>query len=119
MSPQERCQSPLRTPDPFWHVSVQRLFLQHTSSAETECLKMSCSCVLVSSTMEYLSKERTLPEIFAPFSRCTVMCLPAARATLRNDSCTLMTDMIQPRIKTGSQPPLWPGRADSFICPTK
>src|ERR1051325_10247602 len=72
---------------------------------------MSCSCVLVSSTMEYLSKERTLPESLAPFSRCTVMCLPAARATFRNDSCTLMTDMNN---KAGSRPPLWRGRR--FVC---
>src|SRR3954451_19395227 len=58
-----KCQSVfLRKPAPIWQVSVQCLFLQHTSSAETECLKMSCSCVFVSSTMEYLSNERTLPE---------------------------------------------------------
>ncbi len=54
--------------------------------ATTECLKISWACVLFSSTMEYLSNERTFPETFAPFSRCTVICFPPASATLRNDS---------------------------------
>lgn len=54
---------------PLWQVSVQRLFLQQTSRAETECLKISWACVLFSSTMEYLSNERTFPETFAPFNR--------------------------------------------------
>jgi len=82
------------------HRSVQRLFLQQTSRAETECLKMSCSWVFVSSTMEYLSNERTFPETFAPFSRWTVMCFPPASAMFRNDSCTLITDMFQMWPKT-------------------
>src|ERR1700686_3304671 len=46
--------------------------------------------------MEYLSNERTLPETFAPFRRCTVRCFPPASATLRNDSWTLITDIIHP-----------------------
>src|SRR5438445_7410063 len=91
-----KSQSALRKPGPGSHVSVHCLFLQQTSRAETECLKISCSCVLVSSTMEYLSNERTFPETCAPFSNWTVMCFPPARATLRNDSWTLITDMIEP-----------------------
>jgi hypothetical protein len=35
--------------------------------------------VLVSSTMEYLSNERTFPEICVPFSNWTVMCFPPAK----------------------------------------
>ena len=76
-------------------LSVHCLFLQQTNSAETECLKINCSWFFVSSAMEYLSKERTFPETFAPLSRWTVICLPAACATFKNDSWTLITDMIQ------------------------
>jgi len=72
--------------DPDWHRSVHCLFLQQTSRAETECLNTRCSWVFVSSTMEYLSNERTLPEIFAPFNKWTVRCLPPASAPLKNDS---------------------------------
>src|SRR5258708_7698957 len=63
------------------------------NTAETECLKINCSCEMVSSTMEYLSKERTCPESLAPFNKWTVVCFPLASARLRNDSWMLMTDI--------------------------
>jgi hypothetical protein len=77
---------PLGAGTPVWQRSVHSLFLQQTSKAETECLKISCAWVFVSSTIEYLSNERTLPETFAPFSKWTVMCLPPVSATFKNDS---------------------------------
>src|SRR5262244_1258027 len=66
--------------------------------------------VLVSRTMEYLSNERTLPESLAPFSSCIVMCFLAAKATLRNDSWTLITDMPAPRIRQRTRDPAPLGR---------
>lgn len=61
-------------------------FFRQKKTAEMECLNTKCSCSAVSSTTEYLSKDRTVPETLIPLSRYTVTCLPPWRAAPKNDS---------------------------------
>src|SRR5205085_11342068 len=56
------------------------------ASVEIECLKMTCSWLLVSSTTEYLSNERILPLSFTPLSRYRVIGTLSLRAVFRNES---------------------------------
>src|SRR5438105_9666026 len=58
-----------------------------------ECLKINCSLPPASMSTEYLSKERTLPEILTRLSNHTVTGCCVCCATAKNDSWMLADDI--------------------------
>src|SRR4029077_2044248 len=56
------------------------------ATVEIACLKINCSWLLVSSTTEYLSKERIRPVNFTPLNKYIVMLVFSLRAVLRKES---------------------------------
>jgi hypothetical protein len=56
------------------------------TTVEIACLKISCSWLFVSSTTEYLSKERIRPVSFTPLSRYNVIVALSLRAVFKKES---------------------------------
>src|SRR6202011_4977149 len=56
------------------------------ATVDMACLKINCSWLLVSSTTEYLSKERMRPVSLTPLNRYMVILLFSLRAVLRKES---------------------------------